>query len=129
CCKAEQHVILPCAPTGDTRRPKPARIEGENHTRRRDFVHASQMLIEKEKHLWPGYVVDLDPQLLNSVPASSAYPMSPIGETCRRPEHSCRGLLLEATRGVTIAIVSLLERKRRQPGLAADGPAFIGWHQ
>src|SRR5215218_4612759 len=36
---------------------------------------------------------------------------------------------LKATRGVTIAVVSSLERKRRQPGLATDGPAFVGWHQ
>src|SRR5450631_2463753 len=38
-------------------------------------------------------------------------------------------LLLEATRGVTIALVSSRERKRRQPGLATDDPAFVGWHQ
>src|SRR5262252_6207457 len=39
------------------------------------------------------------------------------------------GLRLEATRGVTIAVVSSRERKRRQPGLATDDPAFVGWHQ
>jgi hypothetical protein len=38
-------------------------------------------------------------------------------------------LLLEATRGVTIALVSSRERKRRQPGLATDDPAFVGRHQ
>jgi hypothetical protein len=38
-------------------------------------------------------------------------------------------LLLKATRGVTIALVSSRERKRRQPGLATDDPAFVGWHQ
>lgn len=38
-------------------------------------------------------------------------------------------LLLNATRGVTIALVSSCERKGRQPGLATDGPEFIGWHQ
>src|SRR5205823_12153928 len=38
-------------------------------------------------------------------------------------------LLLKATRGVTIALVSSRERKRRQPGLAAHDPAFVGWHQ
>src|SRR5260370_6382374 len=38
-------------------------------------------------------------------------------------------LLLEATRGVTITVVSSRERKRRQPGLATDDPAFVGWHQ
>src|SRR5207249_128313 len=38
-------------------------------------------------------------------------------------------LLLKATRGVTIALVSSLERKRRQPGLATDNPAFVSWHQ
>src|SRR6266850_24677 len=35
----------------------------------------------------------------------------------------------KATRGVTIALVSSRERKRRQPGLATDDPAFVGWHQ
>src|SRR5262252_4232709 len=39
------------------------------------------------------------------------------------------GLRLEATRGVTIALVSSRERKRRQPGLATDDPAFVGWYQ
>ena len=38
-------------------------------------------------------------------------------------------LLLEATRFVTIAVVSSRERKRRQPGLATDDPTFIGWRQ
>ena len=38
-------------------------------------------------------------------------------------------LLLKATRGVTIAVVSSRERKRRQPGLATDDPAFVGWQQ
>src|SRR5438094_7105036 len=38
-------------------------------------------------------------------------------------------LLLKATRGVTIALVSSRERKRRQPGLATDDPAFVGRHQ
>ena len=36
---------------------------------------------------------------------------------------------LGATRRVTIAVVSSLERKRRQPGLATDDPAFVGRHQ
>src|SRR5688572_7645901 len=49
-------------------------------------------------------------------------------ESCRSPDRSC-DLLLKATRGVTIAVVSSLERKRRQPGLATDDPAFVGWHQ
>src|SRR5207245_6598452 len=44
------------------------------------------------------------------------------------PARSC-DLLLKATRGVTIALVSSRERKRRQPGLATDDPAFVGWHQ
>src|SRR5262252_5597081 len=39
------------------------------------------------------------------------------------------GLRLEATRGVTIAVVSSRERKWRQPGLATDDPAFVGRHQ
>ena len=38
-------------------------------------------------------------------------------------------LLLKATRSVTIALVSSRERKRQQPGLATDDPAFVGWHQ
>ncbi|SIT54107.1 hypothetical protein BQ8794_140252 [Mesorhizobium prunaredense] len=38
-------------------------------------------------------------------------------------------LRLKATRGVTIAFVPSRERKRRQPGLATDDPAFVGWHQ
>jgi hypothetical protein len=42
--------------------------------------------------------------------------------------HSCN-LLLKATCGVPITFVSSRERKRRQPGLATDDPAFIGWHQ
>src|SRR5690349_16140632 len=37
-----------------------------------------------------------------------------------------RPLLLEATRGITIAFVPPRERKRRQPGLAANDPAFVG---
>src|SRR5882672_5806531 len=37
--------------------------------------------------------------------------------------------LLKATRGVTIALVSSRQRKRRQPGLATDDPAFVRWHQ
>ncbi len=40
-----------------------------------------------------------------------------------------RDLLLKATRGITIAVVSPRERKRRQPGLATYDPAFVGWHQ
>ena len=38
-------------------------------------------------------------------------------------------LLFKATCGVTIAVVSFRERKRRQPGLATDGPEFVGWPQ
>ena len=38
-------------------------------------------------------------------------------------------LLLKATRGVTIAVVSSRERKRRQPELATDDPEFVGWLQ
>src|SRR5262245_8922019 len=45
------------------------------------------------------------------------------------PSHRACDLLLEATCGVTIALVSSRERKRRQPGLATDDPAFVGWHQ
>src|SRR5438552_9308821 len=52
--------------------------------------------------------------------------------TSRSPRNSAFApcdLLLEAARGVTIAVVSSGERKRRQPGLATDDPAFVGWHQ
>ena len=45
------------------------------------------------------------------------------------PSHRSCDLLLKATRGVAIAVVSSRERKRRQPGLATDDPAFVGWHQ
>src|SRR5579864_8858838 len=38
-------------------------------------------------------------------------------------------LLLKATSGVTVALVSSRERKRRQPRLATDDPAFVGWLQ
>jgi hypothetical protein len=38
-------------------------------------------------------------------------------------------LLLKATRGLTIAVVSSRERKWWQPGLATDDPAFVGRHQ
>jgi hypothetical protein len=34
-------------------------------------------------------------------------------------------LLLKATRGLAIAVVSSREWKRRQPGLATDDPAFV----
>src|SRR5436853_6309644 len=44
-------------------------------------------------------------------------------------EHTIGDLLLKATLGVTIAVVSSGERKRRQPGLATDDPAFVGRHQ
>jgi L,D-transpeptidase catalytic domain len=37
--------------------------------------------------------------------------------------------LLEATRGLTVAEVPPLERKRRQPGLATTDEEFVSWHQ
>src|SRR5687767_4925046 len=43
--------------------------------------------------------------------------------------HRSIDLLLRAARGVTIAVVSSRERKRRQPGLATDDPEFVGWPQ
>src|SRR5205085_8010156 len=52
-----------------------------------------------------------------------------LGHSQRRPSHRSCDLLLRATGGVTIALVSSRERKRRQPGLATDDPAFVGWHQ
>ncbi|WP_449867054.1 hypothetical protein [Nisaea nitritireducens] len=45
------------------------------------------------------------------------------------PQHRSSGLFLGAARGVTIALISLHARKRRQPGLAADTPELIGWLQ
>lgn len=42
--------------------------------------------------------------------------------------HPC-GLLFKATRGITVAFVSPLDRKWRQPGLATNGPAFVGRRQ
>src|SRR3546814_20602025 len=53
----------------------------------------------------------------------------------RRPPRSTRTdtlfpyTTLFRSRGVTITVVSSLERKRRQPGLATDGPELVGWHQ
>jgi hypothetical protein len=47
----------------------------------------------------------------------------------KAPSHRSFDLILKATRGVTIAVVSPRQRKRRQPGLATDDPAFVGWHQ
>src|SRR5690242_5144050 len=38
-------------------------------------------------------------------------------------------LLLGTTRGVPVALVPPRERKRRQPGLATDGPALVGRSQ
>src|ERR1700693_4015258 len=52
-----------------------------------------------------------------------------LGHLVTAPSHRSWHLLLKATRGVTIALVSSRERKRRQPGLATDDPAFVGWHQ
>ena len=47
-----------------------------------------------------------------------------------KPTRGTRGgSLLEATRGVTIALVSSPERKTRQPRLAPYDPAFVGRHQ
>src|SRR4030095_4059631 len=54
-------------------------------------------------------------------------PIAPKGEG-QALTRSC-DLLFKATRGVTIALVSSRERKRRQPGLTTDDPAFVGWHQ
>jgi len=42
---------------------------------------------------------------------------------------SSRNGAFKATRCVTIAVVSSRERKRRQPRLATDDPAFVGRHQ
>jgi len=52
-----------------------------------------------------------------------------IGRGVTAPSHRSCDLFLEATAGVTIALVSSLERKRRQPGFTTDDPAFVGWHQ
>src|SRR5262252_5773682 len=50
--------------------------------------------------------------------------MSP-GKTVSSPRDGA----FKAIRGVTIAVVSSRERKRRQPGLATDDPALVGGHQ
>jgi len=52
-----------------------------------------------------------------------------IGRGVMAPSHRSSDLFLEATAGVTIALVSSLERKRRQPGFTTDDPAFVGWPQ
>ena len=52
-----------------------------------------------------------------------------VARSGARPDTHALGLLLKAARGVTIAIVSPFERKRRQPGLSTDDPAFVGWPQ
>ena len=56
-------------------------------------------------------------------------PPRPSRHLATAPSHRSCDLLLKAIRGVTIAVVSSRERKRRQPGLATDDPAFVGWHQ
>src|SRR3546814_18028516 len=45
-----------------------------------------------------------------------------------KPGRAAR-LFLGAARGVTIAVIPSGEWKRRQPGLATDGPEFVGWFQ
>jgi hypothetical protein len=72
------------------------------------------------------------------LPAEGAFPSirlrMPI-KACMSVSSKRRGacalcaLFLEAARSVTIAVVSSRKRKRRQPGLATDDPAFVGWHQ
>ncbi len=105
--------------------------------------------------LWKGILIQpgvsqqpLPSEISSSGPADCAMAgeYEPAVETRRRDETyvqahavcwrqalpNCAGvidLLLKATRGVTIAVVSSRERKRRQPGLATDDPAFVGWHQ
>src|SRR5882724_9745856 len=54
---------------------------------------------------------------------------SPLERGVRPHSVAWTNLLLKATRGVTIVLVSSRERKRRQPRLATDDPAFVGWHQ
>src|SRR3546814_6014471 len=64
------------------------------------------------------------------LPGAPTFRLSQNRGTCpnargRAPSHRSCDLRLRATRGVTIAVVSSLERKRRPPGLAADGPEFV----
>src|SRR5690606_26231989 len=61
-------------------------------------------------------------------PAASSHIPAARQDGCRRGGPACRsrGLLLEAARGVAVALVSSFERKRRQPGFAADGPELVG---
>jgi hypothetical protein len=56
-----------------------------------------------------------------------------LGRTAEAADHLILGaqrtsgdLLLKATHSVTIAVISLRERKRWQPGLETDGPEFVG---
>jgi hypothetical protein len=63
------------------------------------------------------------------IPSSSPNGYSSGVRDCTQKDFLSHDLLLKATRGVTIAVVSSRERKRRQPGLATDDPAFVGWHQ
>jgi hypothetical protein len=73
---------------------------------------------------------DVDPGIDRRCPRASDVDQGiHLGHLVTAPSHRSCDLLLKATRGVTIAIVSSLERKRRQPGLATDDPAFVGWHQ
>src|SRR3979409_1664429 len=62
---------------------------------------------------------------------AEAYPAEAFraGRGGARPSRGPRNGAFKGTRGVTIVVVPSRERKRRQPGLATDDPAFVGWHQ
>src|SRR5262245_11853688 len=64
---------------------------------------------------------DFDTTSVSSTPDTH---LASGGEACCECD-----LLLKATRGITVVVVSSRERKRRQPGLTADDPAFVGGRQ
>src|SRR5437868_11275523 len=76
-----------------------------------------------------GRATSCDPQALMPKSGSRCRSRHTSRPLVTAPSHRSCALLLKATRGVTIALVSSRERKRRQPGLATDDPAFVGWHQ
>src|SRR5437867_9908934 len=79
---------------------------------------------------WPPHVASHDAPY-SDAPFLSALPIWRIASRhlVTAPSHRSCDLLLKATCGVTIAVVSSRERKRRQPGLATDAPEFVGWPQ
>lgn len=63
------------------------------------------------------------------MPSPRSFETAKGNDSTRASLHRSCHLLPNAPRGVTIAFVLSRERKRWQPGLTTDDPAFIGWHQ